>query len=120
LAFAAGGQARGKEVSLLDQWLQRWQDRGERLREVVEQRVDQRRFTSEEQPEAPSYIETVTLALGPGGRSVPAVQAIQEAASSQELETIRRMLHLSPLSAADRLKPLEQLKREMVLALTDV
>jgi hypothetical protein len=51
---------------------------------------------------------------------VPASQAIEAAISIQELEGLRRRLHLSPLSAADRLKPLEQLKREMVVALADV
>jgi hypothetical protein len=67
-----------------------------------------------------TYIETVTLKVGPEGSEVRAVQAIEEATSLQQLEAIRRKLHLSPLSAADRLKPLHQLKREMVGALADV
>jgi hypothetical protein len=51
---------------------------------------------------------------------VPAEQAIREARSADELEAIRRQLHLTPLTLEDRLKPLEQLKREMVAALADV
>ena len=117
LAFAAGAQARGKEVSLLDQWLLCWQERQARLLEAVEER---RLASVGQEPQEPRYIETLTVALGPESRMVPAVQAIEEAADSQELEAIRRKLHLSPLSAADRLKPLEQLKREMVVALADV
>lgn len=117
LAFAAGAQAKDKEISLLDQWLLRWDERRARLLEAVEER---RLVSDAQQPEKPAYIETLTLPLGPDGRLVPAVQAIEEVASIKDLEAIRRRLHLSPLSAADRLKPLEQLKREMVGALADV
>jgi hypothetical protein len=117
LAFAAGAQAKGREISLLDQWLLRWQERSGRLLEAVQER---RSVSDGKQPDGPAYIETLTLPLGPEGRQVPASQAIEAAISIQELEGLRRRLHLSPLSAADRLKPLEQLKREMVVALADV
>ena len=117
LAFAAGAQRKGKDISLLDQWLLQGQERQARLREAVEER----RMANQVKPiDEFTYIETVTLKVGPEGSEVRAVQAIEEATSLQQLEAIRRKLHLSPLSAADRLKPLHQLKREMVGALADV
>jgi hypothetical protein len=118
LAFAAGAQGKDKEVSLLDQWLLNWQERRARLAEAIDERRVARSPVAPQQE--PDYIETLRLAVGPGGSEVPAEQAIREARSADELEAIRRQLHLTPLTLEDRLKPLEQLKREMVAALADV
>lgn len=116
LAFAAGAQAKGKEVSLLDQWLLNWQERTAQLAEAVDER---RVARAVEDPQDPAYIETLTLAVGPGGPEMPAEQAIREARSADELEAIRRQLHLTPMTRENRIKPLEQKKREMIAPLDD-
>ena len=117
LAFAAGAQAKGNEVPLLDQWLLNLQERSAWLAEAVDER---RAARDADDPAESDYIEMITLAVGPGASEVPAERAIPEAGSVDELEAIRRQLHLTPRSAADRRKPLDQLRRDMVAALADV